>query len=330
MIKHTKKLLTQSLKILFSAGIIYWLISSGKLNFSALKNLLSPGIASISLALVCLNLFFASERWRILIKSQNIKTSSWPIMKLSLIGNFFNYAMPGGVGGDVIKAYYFTKQNTGTKIVAITSVLMDRVLGLYSMIILALVVMFYDMNHIMHIQSLLTLFWIIAGLFVSFSAALALVFSQYLYRQQILSTIIKQLPMAEKFLKLYESMHLYGNHGGRIMSVILFSLMSQTCAIIFLYVAGFATGYSDIPVTTYFLVAPLGFMATAIPISPAGVGVGQAAFYFLFNLYTGKTSDIGPTAITALQVGTFLVSLLGAVFYMRFKEQSDLSKAEVF
>lgn len=330
MIKHTKKLLTQSLKILFSAGIIYWLISSGKLNFSALRNLLSPGIAAAALSLICLNLFLASERWRILLESQSIKTSSWELMKLSLIGNFFNYAMPGGIGGDVIKAYYFTKQNAGAKVIAITSVLMDRILGLYSMIIMAMIVMLFDMSHISQIRSLLTLFWIISSLFISFSAGLALVFSQFLYRKKILTMIIARLPMSDKLLKLYESMRLYGNQGHRVLNVIFFSLLSQASAIIFLYLVGLSTGYTEVSLKTYFLVAPLGFMATAVPISPAGVGVGQAAFYFLFNLYTSETTDLGPIAITALQVGTFLVSLLGAFFYMRFKEQSDLSNAEIF
>ncbi|MNU01394.1 hypothetical protein D3C72_2447830 [compost metagenome] len=62
-------------------------------------------------------------------------------------------------------------------------------------------------------------------------------------------------------------------------------------------------------------------MATAIPISPAGVGVGQAAFYFLFNVYTGTETELGPTVITAYQVGMFVLSLWGAFFYLRRKEK---------
>lgn len=329
MIKHTKKFLMQALKILFSAGIIYWLVSSGKLNFSALRALLSPGPAALALGLVALNLFFASERWRILIKSQHMKASSWPVFKLSLIGTFFNFAMPGGVGGDVIKAYYFNRQNPGSKVVAVTSVLMDRVIGLFSMVLMALLVMVYDMEHITHVPSLMTLFWFILGLFIVFAVALALIFSSALYRKQILKKIINKLPLSEKFMKLYESMHLYGKQGGRILAVIFLSLIAQTCSILFLYLVGMMAGYNDVHLKTYFLVAPLGFMATAIPISPAGVGVGQAAFYFLFNIYNGKTTDLGPTTITAFQVGTFIMSLLGAFFYMRFKGHEHAEHIEV-
>lgn len=328
MVKHTKKLLVQSSKILFSAGIIYWLIQSGKLNFAALKNLLSPGAASLALFLISLSLFFASERWRILIRSQKLSAHSWSVFKLSLIGSFFNFAMPGGVGGDVIKAYYFTRENPGSKVVGVTSVLMDRVLGLFAMVLMALVVMLYDLQHIVKTPALMTLFWFIAGLFLAFVIALSLVFSQKIYDAGILKRIIAKLPLSAKFMKLYESMHIYGKDGKRFLVVILLSLVAQTCSIIFLYLAGYMAGFTDVSLKTYFLVAPLGFMATAIPISPAGVGVGQAAFYFLFNLYTGHSSELGPTVITAQQVGVFLVSLLGAFFYLRRKDRVETTKIE--
>lgn len=328
MIQHTKKILIQALKILFSAGIIYWLVSSGKLNFSALRAFLAPGPALLVLSLITLNLFLASERWRILLKSQipsqGLQTDSWPVFKLTLIGIFFNFAMPGGVGGDVIKGYYFSRQNPGSKVIAVTSVLMDRVLGLFAMILMALFVMLYDLKHISQIPNLLTLFWFILILVLGFSVALAMVFSQSLYEKNTLKKLIAKLPLSEKFLKLYESMHLYGQQKLRLLWVILLSLLTQTCAIMYLYLIGYTAGYTDIPLQTYFLAAPLGFMATAIPISPAGVGVGQAAFYFLFNIYTGKTTDLGPTTITAFQVGTFIVSIWGAFFYLRIKGPSEI------
>lgn len=279
----------------------------------------------MGLGLIFINLIIASERWRVLIRSQGITSHVFPVFKLSLIGAFFNFAMPGGVGGDVIKAYYFTRENPGSKVVAVTSVLMDRILGLFAMILMALLVMFYDMNHVLKIPVLLTLFWFILALFLGFTVALSLIFSQNIYQSGILKKVIRKLPLSEKFMKLYESIHLYGNDGKRVLLVIVMSLIAQMCSVLFLYLVGMVAGYTDISAKTYFLVAPLGFMATAIPISPAGVGVGQAAFYFLFNIYTGTTSEVGPTTVTALQVGSFLISLLGAFFYLRRKDRKEVS-----
>jgi uncharacterized protein (TIRG00374 family) len=281
----------------------------------------------LAVTITGLNFFLASERWRVLVKSQGIPAKVWSSFKLTLIGQFFNFAMPGGVGGDVIKAYYFTREFPGTKVVAATSVLMDRVLGLYAMIFLALAVMIYDFGHVSQVPTLMTLFYFIIALFVVFTVALSLIFSSKVYKTQILKRVINKLPLAEKFMKIYESLHLYGNSIPRIAQVIGISLIAQSTAILFLYMVGVVSGYTDIPAKTYFLVAPLGFMATAIPISPAGVGVGQAAFYFLFNIYTGHSSEVGPTTITAFQVCSFVVSLSGAFFYMRYKRPNDMSAA---
>jgi uncharacterized protein (TIRG00374 family) len=327
MVKKTKKFAIQAIKILFSIAIITWLVQSGKLNFSALGKLLSPQYAPFAFLLILGNVFLASERWKMLIKSQGLPGKSWALFKLTLIGTFFNFAMPGGVGGDVVKAYYFTRENPGTKVVAVTSVLMDRVLGLFAMVLLALVVMFYDLDHILKIESLHNLFIFIAALFACFCVGLSVVFSTYLYDSGILKKLIAKLPLASKFLKLYESMHLYGKNGQRIIGTVILSLLSQGCAIAFLILVGHAAGFGAVPFKTYYLVAPLGFMATAIPISPAGVGVGQAAFYFLFNLYTGTESELGPTVITAYQVGMFVLSLWGAFFYLRRKEKLPETEA---
>ena len=220
-----------------------------------------------------------------------------------------------------MKAYYFTKEHPGTKIVAVTSVLMDRILGLYSMVMMALVVMFYDLNHVVTIPALHSLFYVVLFLFISCSLGLMFVFSKQIYTRGWLHSFLKRMPLAAKTLKFYESIHSYGHNGKAILLVILLSFLAQICSVLFLSVAGVAAGI-EVPLKTYFLVAPLGFMATAIPISPAGVGVGQAAFYFLFNIYTGTETELGPTVVTALQVMQLLFSLIGAFYYLKRKDRA--------
>ncbi len=330
MIKISRHWIFQFVKIFIAVAIISWLISSGKLNFKALHRLLSWEFGPWALILILSTLFFASERWRLLLRTQGLDSQPWATMKLSLIGSFFNFAMPGGVGGDVVKAYYFTKDHPGAKVVAVTSVLMDRILGLYSMIMMALVVMFYDLAHVMTIPVLHSLFYVIIILFSGCTLGLALVFSSNIYKRGQLTRLLQKLPLTSKTTKLYESMYRYGHNGKTVLAAIVLSFLSQVCSILFLAMAGGASGIS-IPLQTYFLVAPLGFMATAIPISPAGVGIGQAAFYLLFNLYIGHETELGPTTITAFQMFSLLISLVGAFYYLQRKDRPhfDDSKEDV-
>ncbi|MEK6772999.1 MAG: lysylphosphatidylglycerol synthase transmembrane domain-containing protein [Bdellovibrionota bacterium] len=321
--KSYRKHLSTLIKILIAAGIIYWLVQSGKLNFSALKSMLSPVPFILGTVLLGLSFIFATLRWGVLLKTQNIEARTWPLLKLTLIGTFFNYAMPGGVGGDLVKAFYFYKEQTDSKVAAISSVAVDRILGLYTMVLMALVVMIYDFQHIQSSVILHKLFFIFCLIFFVFTLTLFLLFTRKYFFQSKIQKILELLPKKEKFIKLYTSTQLYGSSPWRLLQVVGYSLIAQIAGIFFLILAGQVSGLAEnAKWSTYFLVAPLGFMATAVPISPAGIGVGQAAFYFLFNNYLGYKSELGPTIITAMQIFQMSFGLIGAFFYLQRKEKS--------
>ncbi|MBK7963043.1 MAG: flippase-like domain-containing protein [Bdellovibrionales bacterium] len=319
--------LKTALKIGFAVGLIWWIVSTGKLDLEGLKKLLSPNFVLVGMSLVFLSIFAGSERWRRILVSQNLKLSSFEVLKLTFIGTFFNFAMPGGVGGDVIKAYYLASGRPKAKVAAVTSVAMDRILGLYSMISMALIVMLFDIQHVFKIHSLTNLFALICLLFFCSSAFLYLAFSKAPPIKKFIFWALTRLPLREKFIKLYESTHLYGSDPFLILHCLLLSFVAQTFSILVMIYAGESSGLESVPYSVYFLVAPLGFMATAIPISPAGLGVGQAAFYALFNIYLSQTTALGPTVITALQALQIVFGLFGAIVYMTGKNPKTLPVA---
>lgn len=319
-----KDTLVQILKIGFSLGLIFWLIHSGKLDLSKLSVLLSPLGVSVGLLLALGNLILTSERWRLLVRSQGGHLKSTTAFRLTLIGIFFNFSMPGGVGGDLIKGYYFDKENPGKRALVITSVLFDRVLGLFSMVLMAVSVLYYDFAHVSKNETLLKLFYFFNCIFVAFVVGLGLVFSKKLHQSGVIHRMLNHLPLAEKFHKLYENLNVYGKSFRVNLYTVLISLVSQTFSVLFLYFVGILAGFTEVPLKTYFLVAPLGFMITAIPISPAGIGMGQAAFLYLFNLYLGQETSLGPTVITAQQMTQLIFGMAGAFFYLAYKKKQPL------
>ena len=70
-----------------------------------------------------------------------------------------------------------------------------------------------------------------------------------------------------------------------------------------------------------FLIFPFGFLATVLPISPAGLGVGQAAFYYLFAKVTGS-GDFGVLTITFVQAVQFLVALAGGFLFVAYRKKN--------
>ncbi len=77
------------------------------------------------------------QAWRIqfLLAAQNIPMTYWECVKLSFAGNFLNFATPlGSNAGDVFKAY-FVSLHTSRKTEAVTTVVLDRVIGLGTLIL---------------------------------------------------------------------------------------------------------------------------------------------------------------------------------------------------
>jgi uncharacterized membrane protein YbhN (UPF0104 family) len=62
------------------------------------------------------------------------------------------------------------------------------------------------------------------------------------------------------------------------------------------------------------LVIPIGHIVNSVPLTPGGLGVGEAAFNALFKL-TGLGG--GAEALLCSRVWTILVGLIGFVFYLR-------------
>ena len=133
-----KTFVISTAKILVAIGLLYLVFGSGKIDLSKLGHLFTLQLGLPLFVLIVLNLFFASERWRVILSSQGFGAPRTEVVKLTLIGTFFNYAIPGGVGGDVVKGFYFVRSHPTAKLKAAMTILLDRLIGLFSMNLMGL------------------------------------------------------------------------------------------------------------------------------------------------------------------------------------------------
>lgn len=85
--------------------------------------------------------FLQSLRFVWMLRAQEIHITYWESVKLSFAGNFLNFVAVGTTGGDVVKAYYISL-HTDRKTEAVTTVFLDRVVGLSGLLIMVTVVVF--------------------------------------------------------------------------------------------------------------------------------------------------------------------------------------------
>ncbi len=94
------------------------------------KEFLLAAVALFSLVPV-----LSAARIRRLLRASGIEITHWAALKLTFAGNFLNFAAPlGSTAGDVFKAYYLA-QYTDRKTEAMTTVFIDRIIGLGSLIV---------------------------------------------------------------------------------------------------------------------------------------------------------------------------------------------------
>ena len=74
--------------------------------------------------------FVRAYRWGCLVWALGVKVGWWRLVGLYFVGGFFSLFLPTGVGGDAVKMFELSRDD-GRAAPAISSVLVDRFLGLF-------------------------------------------------------------------------------------------------------------------------------------------------------------------------------------------------------
>lgn len=315
-----KQTLTTTAKVAFAAALIYWMIRKGAIDFDVFMRLATPLMVTFGVVATFGQIFINNYRWLCLMRGQGFESSVRLTMPLSLIGMFFNFVMPGGVGGDVIKGYYLLQQHPKQKFAAAVSIFMDRVMGFFVMSATAFFALFLNWQAVARSHELRAIALGVAGLFIGFLVFFFISLSKVLQKKSIARILFDSLPGGQKLRRIYDTLHSYHKAPSALVMASALSLGNIGIMVVFCYVVGLSMGVTELPFSMYCFLVPIGVIVQALPISPAGIGVGQAAFFFLFNLSLGKESQIGPTAITTMQILQFVWGIVGAFFYLQRKK----------
>lgn len=302
------------LKYLIAFGLIYYLVASGKLDFKLFLKIESYSLLLVAILFSFLNTAAINYRWTLLLWDKGFKCSLKETFNLTLMGIFFNYSLPSSIGGDAVKAYYLAKDNADKRMLAITSVMVDRLLGLFVMVSIGLLALLFNLPFVQGNADLLNILYFSSIAFLSMGFGLLMVFSEAVKNLSFIQKLLGMFP--ELLVKVYEALNSYGQSKKTVLKVIFYSFLAQFFAIGFMVSIGSALGF-DLPLGVYFFAVPVGFIIMSIPISPGGVGVGQLAFLQLFKIFLGESTEVGTLAITAFQIVLFCWGLIGAYHYAK-------------
>ncbi len=265
----------------------------------------------LGLVLVGFVLPLQSVRWWLLLKSQAIHVPVFKAFKLTMIGTFFNFCMPGSTGGDLVKAYYAAK-GSGRRTSAVMTVVFDRVAGLLGLVVLAAIAGLFILEHPLARQVTLYVWLLVIGVVV----ASALYFSKRLRKVIKLDVLISKLPGKQFFGSIDEAAVAYAHHKPTVLMTVGLSVLVHICLVSATSLAGYALGI-NVGFGLLLVVLPVLMLAGAMPLTYQGLGVMEGlAMAFL----------LGPDTATANQlVGMLLMfrlylmayGLVGTVFLLQ-------------
>ncbi len=136
-----KKALFFIVKVAVAVALLVLLLKLGRLDFSVLRRL-QPDFSTVSLFIagtiaVAVGSGFTALRFWTLLLHSDIIISFRRILAITFIGLFVGYVLPGILIGDAFKAVYVCKDVPNRKASAAAIVIIDRIVGMFSFLLLS-------------------------------------------------------------------------------------------------------------------------------------------------------------------------------------------------
>lgn len=309
-----------ALKIAFVFGLLFFLGKKGFISIDQTKHAIMQWQYSVpGLLVLAAASFLGVIRWHWLLKAHDIDLPFSRTFQLTYIGLFFNIALPGAVSGDLIKAFYVGKEIQGQRAKAFGSILFDRVAGLSALVVLSAGAFLIEMASLGDspvLRALQFFLTVAAVVVIAFYAYLFLVRENHDPLLKLLSAIEKKIPKADFVTSLYSALRHYHSHRKTVLKVLLLSLVIHfAVGWVFLEFVK-AMGEGQISLLPMYIVVPIGLLITAIPVLPAGLGTGHAAFLYLLGLLG---SQRGADVFSLYALSQILISSVGGLIYLRFR-----------
>ena len=307
-------------KIVISAGLLVWLF--GKTDFTRLWSYVeraSFAWLAVALLLYLVQLLISAWRWRLLLGAQHVQVEWRKLVDSYLIAYFFNNFLPSNIGGDVIRIRD-TAVCAGSKTLATTVILFDRVIGVMALVLIAALGATSGISA--GEPRLLPWPWVprLPWLLWPALAIGTCAFGVAVRRPGSVALLLRPLRVlhaewvGERIERIVAALGRFREHPERLVSCFFGAILVQGVLVIF-YLAIVHSMGIPVPVWHLAVLVPVSFVVQMVPISLNGFGVREA----LFTVYFHQMGLPRESALVVSFMGAglmMLFSLSGAVAYI--------------
>ncbi len=281
-------------------AVLAWRLDWG--NFAAALGRLSVGPWLLACGVYVVAQLASALRWQYLAAPLGFAVGAARMASIYFVGMFFNLVLPTSVGGDVVRAWYLTRQAPEYRSrwgAALLCVLADRASGLAVLVVLA------------GAAALLTplpawMAWLCWGLCAGLVVGLCCL---------PLLPLMAGLPLAGKAAaKVKELLDAYGREPGTQALALLLSVVVQGAGVVQVWLIAGALGL-EVPLAHCAVAVPLVALFTLLPVSVGGHGLREAALVLLLAPAGVGTAEAVTLSLTWL-ASCALVGSAGGLIYL--------------
>ncbi len=294
------------------AGIVL-LVKYGSIDLGMLMKAANrPGLLALAFLCILATVPIAAWRWWLLLRGLQFQfTFPWAV-NATFISLFFHTFLPGAYGGDLVRLA-LAYRSAGGRLSRLTfSVVVDRLSGLLALLALGLVMLpALPPAYASRLQ------WVaaigvaagVAGLVVALKSG------------DWVARLLGRLPtpvgpaLATVVSELVAALRAYWTQPGRLGATVAISIGQYFLILSALFLLGHAMGFEDLPWTGYVIAGICSVLANSLPITPGGIGVGEAAFAHVALIFISSPSgDLGyGTVFLAMRLLSVIIGIGGVL-----------------
>ena len=254
------------------------------------------------------------KRWQVMLAGQGDGAPLVTLIRLYLIAMFFNNILPSRFAGDVVRAYG-ASINVTSKTRSAAAVIMDRLVGAISVLLLGVIAIIVNPSVIPTQLTQLLVVGLVVGLLV---VGLLLTRTPVHNLGNYVLTMFKRLPVIGKRLgkrvqAAAEAVRAYADKPGLIAWALLISMAANGLSLVNWYFCAVAVG-ADVRLAEAAVVVPVVLAVGLLPISINGLGTIELTVVVLLGLM-GVDAEVALAVAILRRLVLLGQSLVGGVLY---------------
>ncbi len=256
-------------------------------------------------------------RWKQLLDALEVRFSIWEVIRIGFLGVALSLVSVGSVGGDVFKALAAVNRSRDRKTEVVTSVLVDRAIGLLGLVLVAAIALSISSKLSVQMVGIRTGAWVLGLVGLGGLTAICL------FGRAIPTHWVGRLPLVGGVLqRVLESCLIFQEHRGLAFRMVVSSLLVHVLATLACWFVSMGLYVrSAVEVVPTFLehlqAIPPALAAATLPLTPGGLGMQELWIDGLFRQLEGVSSEYsGLVMATMYRVILILIAGVGGMIYL--------------